>query len=56
MRINLPILMLWSVTAGSLLGNGVALGIIPLIIVGATMSIICPGGIIAAWIYSRLKR
>lgn len=51
-----PALMFWAATAGTLLGNGIALGITPLIIVGATMSIINPGFIVAGWTYRKLKR
>ena len=51
-----PLLTLWAATGGSLLGNGLALGNQALIITGTAMSAICPGGVLAAWTYTRITR
>jgi len=49
-------LLIWSATAGTLLGNGLALGNTALIIAGATMSLICPWGIITVAVHDKIRR
>ena len=49
------VLLIWTAVAGSLLGNGMAHGIIPLVVIGAVMSAACPWGVIAAWVWQQWR-